>query len=222
MNILIVEDEAITALFLSEVASSLSHHVVATVDNADDAVKAAQNETIDVVLMDIEIKGKLDGIQAATMLKEKFGIPPVFITSYKDSTTIRDAKYVAPLGYLIKPVVGEDIEAVLMVAENQIAHHGTVRHSTYKIGPFEFETANRTLSKNGKPVALTQKETGCLQYLLENTDTNISSEQLIQAVWEGQDKELSSLRELVFRLRKKLPELKIKSVSKFGYILLSK
>lgn len=223
MNILIVEDEAITALFLSEVAASLSHHVVATVDNADDALKIAQDRTIDLALMDIEIKGRLDGIQTATMLKEKYDIPSLFITSYKDSTTIKDAKFVAPLGYLIKPIVGEDIEAALMVAENQIKHGlDGGEEKVYKIGAYEFVTKTKTLTKNGKPVSLTQKETKCLQYMLENIDTNISSEQLIMTIWDGKEKELSSLRELVFRLRKKLPDLKIKSVSKFGYILLSK
>lgn len=223
MNILIVEDEAITALFLAEVAASHSHHIVATVDNAEDALKAAREHAVDIALMDIEIKGRLDGIQTATALREKHNIPSIFITSYKDSTTIKDAKFVAPLGYLIKPVVGEDIEAALMVAENHIKQgEEEAENKTYKLGSFEFETRTRTLTKNGKPVSLTQKETRCLQYMLEHVDTNISSEQLIMTIWDGKEKELSSLRELVFRLRKKLPELKIKSVSKFGYILLSK
>jgi DNA-binding response OmpR family regulator len=222
MNILIVEDEALTALFLAETVASLSHHVVATVDNAEDAMAAASKEAVDLVLMDIEIKGKQDGIQAAKAFKENNNTPVVFITSYKDSQTIQDAKFVSPLGYLIKPVTGNEVEAVLMVVENQLKNGIKKQGKLHAVGPYRYNGKTHTLTHNAEPVALTQKEMICLEYLFENVDTNVSSEQLMRMIWDGDAKELSSLRELIFRLRKKVPGLNIKSISKFGYILLSK
>ena len=222
MNIAIVEDEAITALFLAEAAGSLSHHVVGTVDNGKDMLAIAAREEVDLVLMDIEIKGSIDGIQTAKILKETYNTPVVFITSYKDSNTIQDAKFVSPLGYLIKPVTGNEVEAILMVVENHLKNCTEKKQKIHTIGQYQYNDKTRTLTKKGEPVALTQKETVCLEYLFEHIDTNVSSEQLIDIVWEGETKELSSLRELIFRLRKKVPNLQIKSISKFGYILLSK
>ena len=120
MNIAIVEDEGITALFLKESIEEFGHCAVGMYDNSTPFLEfLQQNSEIDLDFMDIQINGKLDGIQLAYEISLKYpNISIVFITSFKDSDTIKSAKIVSPLGYLIKPVVESDLEAILMVVES--------------------------------------------------------------------------------------------------------
>lgn len=219
MNILIVEDDSNVAVTLSQAAVSLDYQIAAMVDNAHDALDIVKEHSVDIALMDIGIKGSMDGILTATLLKEQYNIPSIFITSQQDSATIVNALSALPLGYLIKPVGSKNIEAALRVAEHQLRNEASFRpYKTYRIGPYLYDTKTLVLTKNDAPVFLSYNENRCLKYLLENLDAEVNSTELMMAIWE-EEKSLSSLRELVCRLRRKLPELNIISVRKIGYIL---
>jgi DNA-binding NarL/FixJ family response regulator len=74
------------------------------VSSADDALAAAAARRPDTVLMDIRIKGARDGIEAPAALRERFGIPVVFLTVHSDDATIERAKRSEPQSYLLKPI----------------------------------------------------------------------------------------------------------------------
>ncbi len=114
--ILLVEDEAIVARDLQESLLELGYEVVAIADSAEAALEQASRRRPDVVLMDIRIKGPLDGIQTARILKEEFHSAVIYLTAHADGDTIQQAKQTEPYGYLIKPVKTAELQATIETA----------------------------------------------------------------------------------------------------------
>jgi DNA-binding response OmpR family regulator len=118
-RILIVEDEAITVAALKRELTALGHHVIGTADTAEAAVAIADREKPDLVLMDITLSGKLDGIAAAVAIRGHVGAPVVFLTAHADAGTIERAMLAGPFGYLLKPFTGAELSAAIQVALSQ-------------------------------------------------------------------------------------------------------
>lgn len=102
-KILVVEDEALIALDIREKLTELGYDVPMTTDNGADAIKYAEILRPNLILMDIVIKGDMDGIETAEFIKEKFNIPSLFLTAYNHGSVIERAMKVNPIGYLLKP-----------------------------------------------------------------------------------------------------------------------
>lgn len=221
MKIIIVEDEAIMMLFLQECLEELGHEVVGCYNNADDLFDALSNNSeVDLILMDISIKGQTDGIKASHKIRKNYPyILLIFITSFKDSETIKDAKEVKPNGYMIKPIQEHDIEAALMLLDLPSKKSASDINILY-IGEYKYNMQKQMIYKNDEIIKLSKKEHITLHILIKNINTYISQEQLILSVWNDDFHNRSnSLRELVYRLRKKLPLLEINSIPNIGYIL---
>ncbi|HUL61475.1 MAG TPA: PAS domain S-box protein, partial [Methanocella sp.] len=103
-KILIVEDEGIVAEDLGERLKSLRYTVVGIADTGDKAIAMAGDLRPDLVLMDIRLKGKIDGIEAGRAIADSFAIPFIFLTAHSDEPTLQNAKLARPAGYLLKPV----------------------------------------------------------------------------------------------------------------------
>lgn len=115
-KILVVEDEAIILLQLEEILHATGYTVAGLAASGEDAIEKARRLKPDLVLMDIVMPGKLDGIEAAKVITEELGIPVVFVTSYADDTIIEKAKSVKPYGYIVKPFNELVIKATVEVA----------------------------------------------------------------------------------------------------------
>lgn len=115
-KILIVEDEVIIAEDLRDILESMGYVVVDVVMSAREAMQVLGSEEVDLVLLDIRIKGGKDGIDLAADINENFKIPFVFLTSHADSNTLERAKEVRPYGYLVKPFSEKEINATLQMA----------------------------------------------------------------------------------------------------------
>src|SRR5512143_2901687 len=102
-KILIAEDETIIAMDIQMRLENAGYQVVASVTTGEEAVSKALELRPHLVLMDIGLKGSLDGIAAAGKIHEQFDIPVVYLTSYSNKTTLERAKLSGPYGYLIKP-----------------------------------------------------------------------------------------------------------------------
>lgn len=94
----------------------LGHAVVGIVTTGEDALRAARDTLPDLVLMDIILKGKIDGIVAAERIWETWGIPVVYLTAYTDETTFQRAKLTDPFGYLLKPFDERDLKTTIEMA----------------------------------------------------------------------------------------------------------
>lgn len=112
-KILIVEDERVVALSLEDHLKSIGHDVCGIAGSGRQAMSIAASEQPDVVLMDIKIKGAMDGIRTAEKLKQDLAIPVVFLTAFSDQAILERAKKAEPLGYIIKPFKPQEITAVV-------------------------------------------------------------------------------------------------------------
>ncbi len=117
-NVLIVEDEIIAARELERIlVKNLGHEVTGIVKRLDEAVKAIKENRPDVILLDINLNGPLDGIDLIQMINRgNERIPFVYTTAYSDSATIERAKLTYPDGFIVKPYRTEDINAALEIA----------------------------------------------------------------------------------------------------------
>jgi two-component system cell cycle sensor histidine kinase/response regulator CckA len=114
--ILVVEDELVVAKDLQRTLSSLGYNVPTTAASAEDALRMASKRCPDVVLMDIRIRGELDGIETASIFRSRFDVPVIFLTAYADAETVARAKAAEPHGYLLKPVKKEDLRSAVEIA----------------------------------------------------------------------------------------------------------
>ena len=103
-KIMIVEDESITAQDIKKSVISLGFEVVSIEDKGKNAIKKAEELKPDLVLMDVVLKGKIDGIEAASRIHEQFNIPVVYLTAYSNDKVFERAKLTDPYGFLVKPV----------------------------------------------------------------------------------------------------------------------
>lgn len=103
-GVLIVEDEAIVAMDVSQYVKSLGYEVVGMAVEGSKALELAKTLRPDVILMDINIKGKDDGITVATQIRELYQPSIIYITAYMDDETIQRAVATNPAAYLVKPI----------------------------------------------------------------------------------------------------------------------
>lgn len=101
-RVLIVEDEALVALELEHRLGQQGYVIAGTAGTADDALSIVEAQSVDLVLLDVRLGGKRDGIAVASELHKR-GIPFVFITAHGDDATLARVKAVQPQGYLLKP-----------------------------------------------------------------------------------------------------------------------
>jgi PAS domain S-box-containing protein len=111
----VVEDEFVTARHIADSLKELGYGVAGLVATGEEAVKKAAETQPDLVLMDIRLKGPLDGIQAAEQIAS-LQIPIVYLTSYSDDRTVERAKITEPYGYLIKPFTDTELKTTLEMA----------------------------------------------------------------------------------------------------------
>jgi PAS domain S-box-containing protein/putative nucleotidyltransferase with HDIG domain len=116
IKILVVEDESLVARDIQNMLRSLGYEVADVVSSGERAIEAASATSPDLVLMDIVLKGELDGISAAEKLWEEFSIPVIYLTAYADDTTFQRAKLTKPFGYLLKPFEERELQTTIEMA----------------------------------------------------------------------------------------------------------
>lgn len=115
-RILVVEDERIVARDIEKRLKKLGYVVPITVASGEEAIKQTAKIRPDLVLMDIQLKGDLDGIEAAEQIRADFDIPVIYLTAYADEATLQRAKATEPFGYILKPFDARDLQVAIEVA----------------------------------------------------------------------------------------------------------
>lgn len=115
-KILIVEDETIVAHDIKESLKNLDYEVTSLVSSGEEAIAQAKKDRPDLVLMDIVLQGKIDGIEAAKKINSQLNIPIIFLTAYSDEKTQIRARNSAPFGYVLKPFTSKDLEVSIDIA----------------------------------------------------------------------------------------------------------
>lgn len=115
-KILVVEDEAFLSLNLKNMLEALGYSVTALCVSGEDAIQLAAEAKPDLVLMDIVLKGEMDGVQAAKYIQGEFDIPVVYLTALSDEETLQRARVTLPFGYLLKPCKERELHSTIEMA----------------------------------------------------------------------------------------------------------
>lgn len=171
-KVLIVEDEAVIALNLELQLETLGYSVVGMCARAEDAIDKVCTLAPDLVLMDIQLAGNMDGIEAASVIRSQLKIPVVFLTAFSENTTLKRATASLPYGYLVKPFDNRELHATLQVAlarrevEQALADSETrlqLAIEAADLGVWEFNVDKQRLSPGdrtagilGEPVSMSE------------------------------------------------------------------
>jgi len=123
-SILIVEDESIIARDIQQRLSRLGYTVAAIASSGEEALHKTADLSPALVLMDIVLKGKMDGVEAAARLQTQRDVPIVYLTAYADDITLQRAMATAPYGYVMKPIVDKQLHTAIAIAldKHRVAH----------------------------------------------------------------------------------------------------
>lgn len=115
-RILIVEDEKITGMDICHTVQEFGYEPIGPVASGEDAVTSALAQRPDVVLMDIALKGPMNGVQAAEAIRSQYFCPMIYVTAHADQTTLDRAKVTEPSGWILKPVDEEELRRAIQRA----------------------------------------------------------------------------------------------------------
>ncbi len=116
LNILIVEDEFLVAADIEESLLSLGYQVQNCVASGLGAIAEVEKNLPDIILMDIVLKGDMNGIEAATIINQKHNVPIIYLTANADIGTVEKAKVSLPYGYIIKPFTEKELQTNIEIA----------------------------------------------------------------------------------------------------------
>lgn len=115
-TVLIVEDEFITGTDIQNSLRDMGYEAPCIIDNGAEAIERAGELRPDVILMDIILKGEMNGIQAATVIQDRYDIPVLFLTAHSDESTVEMAKIAGPFGYITKPFEAQRVRVSIEMA----------------------------------------------------------------------------------------------------------
>ncbi|MDY0233712.1 MAG: response regulator [Sulfurimonas sp.] len=226
-TILIVEDEFIAMEYLSQILLSFRAKDIYKAKNADEALEIVRANSIDLAFMDINIEGSIDGIECASLLNRDYFVPIIFTSAYGDTNTLNEAKDENVFGYLIKPFQPNDVEASLLIAISiinrikkfSLSEKQNIMQVVDLSKDYLYHIDSKTLTLYNNPIDLTKKELEFLDILCSNLNQNVSYNHLKESIWPQKEISDSTVRDVVSRLKKKIPHIYIENISNYGYIL---
>jgi len=120
IQIMIVEDDMIIAADISMQLTQLGYGVMGIFPRAEDALRQLEHQRPDILLLDIQLKGSMDGIQLATTIQEQYPLPIIYLTANTDRPTFDRAKSTKPLAFIAKPFDQEDLERTLELVADRL------------------------------------------------------------------------------------------------------
>jgi DNA-binding response OmpR family regulator len=235
-HILIVEDEVITQRYLKDILGQYDIDSTDCYDNAKETLEALKLKKYDLILMDINIKGSMDGIQLSRELLRTHSIPIVFITAHNDDNTFQEVLDLAPYGFIEKPFSSKDVVFSIKLAYKRYLQHENKNKNKNKAAisdiqmtnkvslnnDYSYDTNASVLYQQNKMVKLNHKQNQLLEILVKNVNNVVCYDVFIANIWKDEFVADSALRTLVYSVRKVVPELIIISHSKMGYSLKNK
>jgi len=217
LNILIVEDESLMAMELSETIKSLGYNVLDYATNSKMA-KSFINKyhSINLIFMDINLNEQIDGIELYKKLNTQANI--IYITAYKDDSNISRAIDTNPLGYLVKPYNDAELSAILKLASYKLDKKSiNIDNNFIEIGEgYYFDKDNDKLIYKQLPIKLTKKELELLKLILFSPNNKVSYKMIEIDIYNGEIVSNSAIRTLIYRLRCKLEHKFIENEFNYG------
>ncbi|MEA3370346.1 MAG: response regulator [Campylobacterota bacterium] len=243
-NILIVEDDEITALNLNISLQKQGYNVVAMCDNSLEAKSKIASYNPDIIIIDISLQESNDGIELAKHIRNTNNTPFIYLTSYTDDDIISQAKLTEPYGYIVKPFDPASLHATIQMAlfKYELENERKEDINSLKVDKLNLEKLLYSKKASDKPIVpfgdnyhldisicetfykgkkikLTKKENAFLRLLVAQLGLVVSFEQAMNYVWDENGATENSVRTLVWRLRNKLETDIIKNASGIGYYI---
>jgi len=219
-RVLILEDDYPSAIYLKTILLKNNYEILDIVDTGERAIQICKVMKPDIVLVDIMLAGKLTGSEAAVHIN--YYAPEskvIFLTAYAEEDMIDYAVMSHAFGYLMKPYRAKEILATMRLA---LCNHTKVVSESNPLVPlakgFSFNTKEHRLYKDANEVPLSGKKLKLLEYLVLHRNTSVSNEQISQVLW-GEDKNVSTLRSLIHRVRETIGSDIIENINGVGYRL---
>ncbi|MBU4446075.1 MAG: response regulator [Candidatus Marinimicrobia bacterium] len=116
VKILVVEDEYSVAEVIQDMLINFEYDVPNVVSSGEEAIEETKKIRPDLVLMDIKLKGKMDGIEAANQIRDRYNIPVIYLTGHAEEDFLQRAKITGPFGYMLKPFKAEELQTTIKMA----------------------------------------------------------------------------------------------------------
>lgn len=218
MRVLIIEDDSIVAMHIKETVQGHGHEVVGVVKSAKSALSVAKESAVDIVISDINIEGEMDGISCCKVLQNSYDVSVILVSAYNDMTTLQNASSLDFTGYLIKPFREDELLTLLdLIALREKGKEHPQRKRIDEV--FSYCPKHQTFYQYDQVVELTLKEKTFLETLMRANGAIVSYEHFMDTIWDGEEVSDVARRQLVFRLRQKLPGFPLKLIKGIGYKL---
>jgi len=222
-SIIIIEDEVITQQYIAEILTNESIEVLAYFDNAKDTLIRMPELSPDIIIMDINLAGPMDGITLAREILNKIKIPIIFVTAYSDDITREEVSELDDCGFIAKPFRSEEIIHTVKDTYNKFLNRQTRNLKNKDItdillsDEYMFSYKDHTLYSRDEALELNNKQNELINILVKNYRHPVSLETLKIEIWEREDISDSALRTLIYSVRKLAPNLQIIPFTKIGY-----
>jgi len=219
ITILIVENESLVALELTETIKSFGYKKVSYATNSEMTKELIEKKIFDLILMDINLNEKIDGIELYESLN--IDIPIIYLTAYKDDLTINKAILTNPLGYIIKPHNDDELRAIILLAQykiNSIKYKDKSEKLSLGDG-YYFDIKEEKLFYHDIFIHLGKKELQLLKLLISARGNPVSYYRIEHEIWGSTNVNNSTLRTLIYRLRGKLTYKIINCETNYGVML---
>ena len=214
VNVLILEDDPIIALDIKSIVDELVGFNGFIASDMPNALKIAHKHTLHILLADIHIKGLVDGIDTAQTLQHLYHSQLIFLTSFSDEPTLARASALNVSGYILKPFREEELVASLKLCALKLG----VEHVLLDIGHgYTYDTKLQQLCLHDTHIILAPKEQQLFLLLLNSRGKIVPLSYIDDVIWYDESVSDTTRRQLLHRIRTKLPELSFEIVKYSGY-----
>lgn len=213
IRVLIIEDEVLTALRLKQIINSHEYEVVFSASNAEAALSFIQSNPIDIVLADINLQGDKTGFDVAKAL-QPYHLAIIFITACTDKFSLQEASQINYSSYIVKPFTSDDVltSIKLAVLKNNLEQNNISLGNGYV-----YHRKNKKLFYNNLEILLTTKEQELFTLLINAKNSICTIETIDNKLWNDKPINDATRRNLLFKLKQKLPDIEIKTYKGIGY-----
>ena len=209
-NIMIVEDEAVIALRLKQMLTKMGYDVIGVSYSGEEALEKARSLRPDLILMDIMIPGKLDGINVAEIVKSELDIPVIFLTAFSEGEIIERVKKAEPFGFILKPFQDQEVKATVEIALYKNKLEKALRKAHDEL---EHRVKERTSELSNALNTVKRSETELSQHKLALEKVNkelLETNQAVSVLARNIDKKKEALEKKYFNMcnSKLIPILK--------------
>ena len=223
-SVVIVEDDLLSAEYLKEILKKEGYGIVDIVESGEKAVEVCTSSKPDIILMDIMLRGKMSGCEAALEINHRLPSSKIiFLTAYADTEMIDYAVRSKAYAYLMKPYREKEIVATLqMVLEHGASEENktTIEDEIELSKGFRFNFLKRKLLKGEREIPLSEKKLKLIELLAKNRNGIVSKKQLCLTIW-NEVKSDNTLRSLIHRFRNAIGEDIIDNINGIGYTIKS-